>query len=472
MIGLRIVNISRPYGEWDTALKKILKLRGEMVTIAILSVIIASVSVIFINNLANMFTKEQQYNYINENKNNKINHIIDEYKKRNIDDRELVDIINKWNEAYYNVYLVDSNGNVIASREKGIKNINLKEVKDKRVRKLEGENVFETSGIINVDYKKNIVYYSTYYANDSHNAVCILIMTVVLFIILTAGRIKYIREINKGITAIANGDLKKRINIKYKNELSELAKSINIMANRLQEEEHKKNEFITNISHDLRTPLTTILGYIKMIEESKYENKEELNRYIHIINKKGMYLKSLLDDFFTYSKLNSNDIKVKYSNVDCNLFLQQIIEEEKINFMEKSLHLKLLGIENKVYINADGELMVRAIYNLLSNALKYSKEKTEVKVIMDEEEYNKKYYVTISVINTPKEKISEEETEKLFQRLYKRENERNSEGNGLGLTITKEIMNLNHGFIKAQVMNHEVKFKLGFPKDKNISKNS
>ncbi len=81
MIGLRIVNISRPYGEWDTALKKILKLRGEMVTIAILSVIIASVSVIFINNLTNMFTKEHQYNYINENKNNKINHIIDEYKK-------------------------------------------------------------------------------------------------------------------------------------------------------------------------------------------------------------------------------------------------------------------------------------------------------------------------------------------------------------------------------------------------------
>lgn len=442
-----------------------------MVTIAILSVIIASVSVIFINNLANMFTKEQQYNYINENKNNKINHIIDEYKKRNIDDRELVDIINKWNEAYYNVYLVDSNGNVIASREKGIKNINLKEVKDKRVRKLEGENVFETSGIINVDYKKNIVYYSTYYANDSHNAVYILIMTVVLFIILTAGRIKYIAEINKGITAIANGDLKKRINIKYKNELSELAKSINIMANRLEEEEHKKSEFITNISHDLRTPLTTILGYIKMIEESKYENKEELNRYIHMINKKGMYLKSLLDDFFTYSKLNSNDIKVRYSNVDCNLFLQQIIEEEKINFMEKSLDLKLLDIENKIYINADGELMVRAIYNLLSNALKYSKEKTEVKVIMDEEEYHKKSYVTISVINTPKEKISEEETEKLFQRLYKRENERNSEGNGLGLTITKEIMNLNHGFIKAQVVNYEVKFKLGFPKDKNISKN-
>lgn len=463
---LRIVNILRPYGEWDTALKKILKLRGEMVTIAILSVIIASVSVIFINNLTNIFTKGRQQNYINENKNNKINHIVDEYKKRNINDSELVDIINKWNETYYNVYLVDSNGNVIASREKGIKNINLKEVKDKGVRKLEGKNVFETSGIINVDYKKSIVYYSTYYANDSHNAVYILIMTVVLFIILTAGRIKYIGEINKGIKVIANGDLKKRIDIKYENELSELAESINIMATRLEEEEHKKNEFITNISHDLRTPLTTMLGYIKMIEEFKYEDEEELNKYIHMINKKGIYLKSLLDEFFTYSKLNSNDIKVKYSSIDCNLFLQQIIEEEKINFMEKNLKLKLLDIENKVYINADGELMVRAIYNLLSNALKYSKEKTEVKVIMDEETYHKKSYVTISVINTPKEKISEEETEKLFQRLYKRENERNSKGNGLGLTITKEIMNLNHGFIKAQVVNHEVNFKLGFPKNK------
>ncbi len=268
-----------------------------MVTIAILSVIIASVSVIFINNLTNMFTKGQHHNYIKENKNNKINHIIDEYKKRNIDDRELVDIINKWNETYYNVYLVDSNGNVIASREKGIKNINLKEVKDKAVRKLEGKNVFETSGIINVDYKKSIVYYSTYYANDFHNAVYILILTVILFIILTGGRIVYIGEINKGITIIANGDFKKRINIKYKNELSELAESINIMASRLEEEDYKKREFITNISHDLRTPLTTILGYTKMIEESKYENVEELNRYIDMINKKGIYLKSLLDDF-------------------------------------------------------------------------------------------------------------------------------------------------------------------------------
>lgn len=329
-------------------MKKILKLRGEIITITILSVIIASVSVIFINNSTNIFTKGRQQDYINENKNNKINHIIDEYKKRNINDSELVDIINKWNETYYNVYLVESNGNVIASREKGIKNINLKEVKDKGgVRKLEGKNVFETSGIINLDYKKSIVYYSTYYANDSHNAVYILIMTVVLFIVLTSGRIKYIGEINKGITTIANGDLKKRINIKYKNELSELAKSINIMTARLENEEHKKNEFITNISHDLRTPLTTMLGYIKMIEEFKYEDEEELNKYIHMINKKGVYLKSLLDDFFTYSKLNSNDIKVKYSNIDCNLFLQQIIEEEKINFIDKNLDLKLLGMEKK-----------------------------------------------------------------------------------------------------------------------------
>ncbi|MCS4520153.1 hypothetical protein JTT02_14765 [Clostridium botulinum] len=69
------------------------------------------------------------------------------------------------------------------------------------------------------------------------------------------------------------------------------------MASRLEEEDYKKREFITNISHDLRTPLTTILGYTKMIEESKYENVEELNRYIDMINKKGIYLKSLLDDF-------------------------------------------------------------------------------------------------------------------------------------------------------------------------------
>src|SRR3712207_3668330 len=108
--------------------------------------------------------------------------------------------------------------------------------------------------------------------------------------------------------------------------------------------------------------------------------------------------------------------------------------------------------------------MARAINNLLSNALKYSKENTEVNVIMDAETYNKKTYVTISVINIPNEKVNKDDIERFFKRLYKSEKGRNSEGNRLGLNITEEVMKLNNGFIKGQALDNKIIFKLGFVK--------
>jgi len=450
-------------------LKGILRLRGEIIISAILSVVIASIITMLMSNIENMFNKEKEYHYIEGTETKRINYIIDEYKQGDIDANELSDIVNKWDNKYLNIYLVNSAGEVLASRERGINNINLDEVNDKVVKKLDGKNAIEVYGVININDEKELVYYYNYYVNDSKTYIYILALTAILFTLFTRGRILYIEEINKGITSIANGELKKRINIKYKNELSTLAENVNIMTSHLEEEENKKREFITNISHDLRTPLTTMLGYIKMIEESKYQNEEELNKYVAMISRKGNYLKILLDDFFTYSKLSSNDIKVRYSTIDCQLFLQQINEEEKINFTRKNLDLKLQMIEEKTYVNVDSDLMARAIYNLLSNALKYSEEKTQVKVIMEEENHYGELYVCISIISTPKEKIGEEEFDKLFERLYKREEGRSSKGSGLGLAITKEIMKLNDGFIKAQVLKGDVEFKLGFRKDNKDS---
>lgn len=278
----------------------------------------------------------------------------------------------------------------------------------------------------------------------------------------TNGRMSYIESITRNITPIAGGNFTERIPIKYKNELSELAKNINLMTTKLQEEDNKKREFITNISHDLRTPLTTMLGYLKMVEESKYENKEELEKYIAMINRKGNYLKSLLDDFFNYSKLSSKDIKVNKTNIDIQLFLEQVVDEEKISFEENDLALELQSIDRKHIISADSELMARAIYNLLSNAIRYSKKKTEVKINMTEERYEGRGYCAISIINVPKKSLNQQEIDKLFQRLYKREEERNSEGSGLGLTITQEIMKLHEGFVDGKIIEGKVEFKLRF----------
>ncbi|MBU3228524.1 histidine kinase dimerization/phospho-acceptor domain-containing protein [Clostridium algidicarnis] len=94
------------------------------------------------------------------------------------------------------------------------------------------------------------------------------------------------------------------------NELTQLAEDINYMAQELMEQDLNQKRFIINISYDLRTPLTTMLGYSKMIEEKSYSNEYELERNVSIVNRKGMHLKTLLEDFFDYAKLSSMDIKM------------------------------------------------------------------------------------------------------------------------------------------------------------------
>lgn len=444
-------------------MKRILRLRGEIIIIAIISVIIATVlSSTLANHIFDIKSNKVDYGLIEKSHINEINKIIEDYKDGDISYDNLVQAINNWSNKNINVYLVNYNGEVLASKEKGIKSINLDEVKANNVTKLSSKNQIEICNSINVDYDKALAYYITYYPNDPKYTLYLLGITLVSFFVLINGRMSYIELITRNITPIAGGNFNERIPIKYKNELSELAKNINLMTTKLQEEDNKKREFITNISHDLRTPLTTMLGYLKMVDESKYEDKEELEKYIAMINRKGNYLKSLLDDFFHYSKLSSKDIEVNKTNIDIQLFLEQVADEEKISFEENDLALELQSIDRKHIIRADSELMARAIYNLLSNAIRYSKKKTEVKINMTEERYEGKVYCAISIINVPKKSLNQEEIDKLFQRLYKREEERNSEGSGLGLTITQEIMKLHDGFVDSKIIDGKVEFKLRF----------
>lgn len=140
------------------------------------------------------------------------------------------------------------------------------------------------------------------------------------------------------------------------------------MASELQKEDEKRKEFLTNISHDLRTPLTSILGYLNMINEKKFEDEKELQTYIDKVGKKSLFLKSMLDDLFQYSKLTSGDIQIENEAIYLQELLRQIVEEEKLEFQNHNLNLCLNLEKNPINIKGDGELLVRAINNLLSNA--------------------------------------------------------------------------------------------------------
>ncbi|WP_254306693.1 HAMP domain-containing sensor histidine kinase [Clostridium sp. 001] len=276
-------------------------------------------------------------------------------------------------------------------------------------------------------------------------------------------RISYISKIKSTVRNIAEGRLSNRVPLKYKNELGELAEDINYMASKIEKEEKNRNEFMTNISHDLRTPLTTILGYINMIKNNKYESKDELDNYVDIMNKKGIYLKNMLDDFFEYSKLSSNDIILEKQKLELNELARQIAEEEEDEFTQKGLKLSINLPQESIYIESDPNLFLRAVNNLLSNAFKYSKENTVVEFNISKEIFNNTPYAVISVSNIPNDPISNDDLENFFERLYKKDSSRQKEGSGLGLSIVKNIVKLHGGFIKAYKQDNKLVFKVYHP---------
>lgn len=397
----------------------------------------------------------------------KIEDILSKNKDGTLKEDELISFIENHNFIDYIFCLTDKEGTVIAGKDYGIKNVDLDKFYKEQINKRFELNVnigqiknnpVRNKGYIKINENRIIVYY--YYGSINEpdgNGTLVIIVFILIFIFLIRGRVKYIVDMSKSIKLIASGNLAERIKVKYKDELRELAESINFMASQLESEDMRKKEFITNISHDLRTPLTTIMGYLKIIDEGKFKDEGELKEYLSIINRKTGYLKSLLDDFFSYSKLNSKDMDIEMFEIYEQELLRQIVDEEERNFKEKSLDLSLTMEETPIHIKGSGELLERAINNILSNALKYSKPDTKVFIYLKIENG----YSVLEVRSTPKEKLKEADMERIFERLYKKDNSRNEEGSGLGLTITKEIMKIHNGFVKGKVDGNEVVFSIG-----------
>jgi signal transduction histidine kinase len=364
----------------------------------------------------------------------------------------------------YSFYVVDATGTVVAGSNKGLLTIDKNEIIDGKKEYSNSKtenNVFKISGC---DYLKDGYFlyyvYLRYGEDDTGMLVYALIGSLICFFLLIWGRISYISKIKASVAIIAEGDLTHRAPLKYRNELRDLAEDINFMASELEKEDQKRSEFLTNISHDIRTPLTSIIGYIDMIKKGKYDSIEEMNKYINIIERKGLFLTTIMEDFFQYSKLTSRDILLNYKNLELNELARQLFEDEESGFEERSLKLELELSNEPVYIYADSDLLARAVNNLLSNSLKYSKPNTVVKIKISKEKLNNVNYGVLSLNNVPKESISEAEIDSFFERLYKKDQSRSGEGSGLGLSIVKDIVKLHGGTLKCYKEKEGLIFKL------------
>lgn len=291
-----------------------------------------------------------------------------------------------------------------------------------------------------------------------------------LFFYLTGKKVHYIQEIADAVKAVSNGNLKYRVNRKGNDELSNLADNINNMTSELdkriekeREIEKTKSELITNVSHDLRTPLTSILGYLNLIKDEKYSSKEEMLGFIQIAYNKSEKLKLLIDELFEYTRLSNNGIKINKEKIALDELVEQLIEEFIPIFSENKIEIKK-NIETQIKIEADGDKLVRVFENLFMNAVRYSYKPGLIKINL----VNENGYAKFSITNKGKS-LSKDEVDKLFDRFYRVEKSRaeTTGGTGLGLAISKSIVLLHQGEIWGSCEGEEITFYVRLKISKN-----
>lgn len=273
----------------------------------------------------------------------------------------------------------------------------------------------------------------------------------------------YFGEINKGIDALIKENTDE---ISLSPELAATEKKINTIKHTLEKRkidtqlaEKRKNDLVVYLAHDLKTPLTSIIGYLTLLRDEDKISEELRQKYLGISLDKAERLEDLINEFFEITRFNLSDITLQYSKVNLTRLLEQLVFEFKPMLLDKDLKCNLSS-EHNLMLVCDVDKMQRVLDNLLRNAVFYSFENStiEINVIQDE---NKTTIKFINHGNTiPKEKL-----ERIFEQFYRLDTSRgsNNGGAGLGLAIAKEIVNLHNGTIAAKSKNEVIEFDVTIP---------
>lgn len=278
--------------------------------------------------------------------------------------------------------------------------------------------------------------------------ICIFSFT---FLLLQRRSLKYIEKIASAVQNIAEGDLTTQIEVEGDDEFSLMASSLNRMGEEIRElmekereSERTKNELITNVAHDLRTPLTSIIGYLELLSKGIPLPQEMQQKYIEIVYTKAKRLEKLIEDLFGFTKVGK--VSMNVGKVDIVKLLGQLLEEFYPSFADKELTYELVSNVPAQVITADGNLLARLFDNLINNAIKYGAEgkKVLVNVLVEEE------IVMVSVTNYGYV-IPADELPLIFNKFYRVEQSRSTAtgGTGLGLAIAKNIVDMHGGTISV-----------------------
>lgn len=276
---------------------------------------------------------------------------------------------------------------------------------------------------------------------------------------------RYFNEIDAGLEELIQGEDKEII---LSQEMEPMEKKLNLLRQTLERREleaklaeERKNNLVMYLAHDIRTPLTSVIGYLSLLEEAPDMPLEQKAKYVHITLEKASRLEQLINEFFEITRYNIQQIVLEKEKIDLYYMLLQMIEEFYPLLGQKGNQAILHGDEN-VTVYGDPVKLARVFNNILKNAVAYSYDNTKIHIILEEMASGK---IVIKFKNQGKT-IPKEKLTSIFEKFYRMDEARNSNtgGAGLGLAIAKEIVKLHGGEISAESEKEQVTFVVELPK--------
>lgn len=298
----------------------------------------------------------------------------------------------------------------------------------------------------------------------------ILLMFIVWLVYVILNLYRMIKKIFSYINAIVessnNWFTKDTDYITLPDELSDLEKKLNYLKREsltneklARENEQKKDELIVYLAHDIKTPLTSMIGYLSILNEMDDMPKKQQEKYIKIALDKSYRLEKLINELFDVARFNSEKIILEKEKLNLNLMLAQIIDDFYPTLSELNKKIELNN-EQQIMLVADPDKLGRVFNNLIKNAINYSAENSNIRINVRKNEYN----IIVDIINEGRQ-IPKEKLDQIFEKFYRLDSSRISKtgGSGLGLAIAKDIVQLHGGQIKAISSEKETLFRVELP---------
>ncbi|KZL93111.1 sensor histidine kinase [Clostridium magnum] len=263
----------------------------------------------------------------------------------------------------------------------------------------------------------------------------IIVSCIVIYYISQRIIIRPLAKINYVADKISKGEVEKRVSIKSKDEIGTLAKSFNSMADSLEEVEKNRREFISNVSHEIRSPITSIKGFIGGILDGVIP-KEKENYYLSVAYEEIQRLTRLVNDLLDLSAIEAGQFKLRIEEIDINEIIRICVIKFETKIKEKKLKVDVLMHEDRLYVAADRDRLTQVVTNLIDNAIKYGAEEGNVRICTR----SKGDKALISVFNDGP-CIPKEDLKHIWNRFYKADKSRTSKmSTGLGLSIVRSIL--------------------------------